>query len=725
MSPWLLALQPLLALPLAAAPALPQDASQGSFEAKLEEARHLIDKRRWSRADRALQTLLRDHAGADYVRPHLPVLLDDVRRVAFWRDVDAPPPRDLISGELLRYSESNGGIRVRYTKETLDDFALPVFLHQPAVHPMHFAGPWSASFEGSADELRRLSLVVITGPSKGYIVTIGSAHKDFIYLRHTIKRFEGKDSELLAWGEPPDKAKPRKRSVRLTYDGKKVLEVDRPEGGYGQVGLLTGLSPKLSGDFETLTLEGPIDRGWISGLIDAALADQRAAFDAAWSTPATFEAWPVTAGEMARSRVALDLLESLTFERKVSSSDELAWIEVNLEAARGESSLELLQQLSDQTAMPEDLVAIVRYQCAITQGRPAQALAGLRELTASEGHELAYELQRARLLLESGRKRQAHEAFERLTETQSQLPYVFHRNARALLLLGRPEEALESLRRGLAKHPFEASLHELERIVLKAARGPTWNRTLEERSRHFVIQSDGDRKLLEDLAEVLEDAWERCEEFFGPLPEAVEPNTQIYLFSGQASYLDYIEEFADGSAENTLGVYNVLLKHIAAWNQPSRQLLYETLRHEVAHRYLDLAVGERLPRWLNEGLAEVFAAGWEEQGTYRPGRVHPRLLAGFATELPLPSLRQLVLGPPEVFFRNIELSYLQSWAYVHYLIYETEDGRTLLERFRQEIAAGDDPVAAAERLFPDTWDRTDEEYRSWAQGEAKRLLFGE
>ena len=62
---------------------------------------------------------------------------------------------------------------------------------------------------------------------------------------------------------------------------------------------------------------------------------------------------------------------------------------------------------------------------------------------------------------------------------------------------------------------------------------------------------------------------------------------------------------------------------------------------------------------------------------------------------------------------------------MHYLIYETEDGRTLLERFRQEIAAGDDPVAAAERLFPDTWDRTDEEYRSWAQGEAKRLLFGE
>lgn len=60
-----------------------------------------------------------------------------------------------------------------------------------------------------------------------------------------------------------------------------------------------------------LVMEGRVDLGWIGGLVDDALADQRSAFDAAWVDPPSFDAWVSEDAEAVPERSFPELLDSL------------------------------------------------------------------------------------------------------------------------------------------------------------------------------------------------------------------------------------------------------------------------------------------------------------------------------------------------------------------------------------------------------------------------------
>jgi hypothetical protein len=111
----------------------------------------------------------------------------------------------------------------------------------------------------------------------------------------------------------------------------------------------------------------------------------------------------------------------------------------------------------------------------------------------------------------------------------------------------------------------------------------------------------------------------------------------------------------------------------------STRLLFRTLYHEAFHAYLanfafPPSRGE-VPRWLNEGLAQVFEEAYGD-GELQVGRIEPaRLEKAQATDL-VP-LADLVKSTPAQFVvahgqerQAADRYYLTSWALAHYLMFE-------------------------------------------------------
>ena len=112
--------------------------------------------------------------------------------------------------------------------------------------------------------------------------------------------------------------------------------------------------------------------------------------------------------------------------------------------------------------------------------------------------------------------------------------------------------------------------------------------------------------------------------------------------------------------------------------QPLLRLCY----HEAFHAYLDLYVAERkkpIPRWLNEGLAQIFETAIVETGEIRIGHVDVERLKR-AQELlrdgSFPRLSELLRSEPRHFQVNHRTDmymsdryFLASWAFTYFLLF--------------------------------------------------------
>jgi hypothetical protein len=114
------------------------------------------------------------------------------------------------------------------------------------------------------------------------------------------------------------------------------------------------------------------------------------------------------------------------------------------------------------------------------------------------------------------------------------------------------------------------------------------------------------------------------------------------------------------------------------FRQATRQL-FRTLYHEAFHAYLanfafPPSRGE-VPRWLNEGLAQVFEEAYGD-GELQVGRVEPARLEKVQVTDLVP-LSELVKSAPAQFVvahgqerQTADRYYLTSWALAHYLMFE-------------------------------------------------------
>ncbi len=142
---------------------------------------------------------------------------------------------------------------------------------------------------------------------------------------------------------------------------------------------------------------------------------------------------------------------------------------------------------------------------------------------------------------------------------------------------------------------------------------------------------------------------------------------------------------------------NVIALDASAGHRPSR-IVY----HEYVHSLLQSNF-ERLPLWLNEGLAEFYStfeyresAGRVEVGHAIEGHVRELAQRGL---MPLGELFDTTTRSPTYNeARRQGVFYAQSWLLVHYLV-ATDERRTRFGRYLAALAGGADPDASLEAAF--------------------------
>lgn len=143
------------------------------------------------------------------------------------------------------------------------------------------------------------------------------------------------------------------------------------------------------------------------------------------------------------------------------------------------------------------------------------------------------------------------------------------------------------------------------------------------------------------------------------------------------------------------------------------QHLFETLYHEAFHAYLDNFVYPHreadVPRWLNEGLAQIFEAGVVEAGEVRVGYAAPERLAQLRRDIAdgiAPSLVDILRSDARRFLvvkttdrPDSNRYYLHSWALAHYLMFQRKVlGTPALDHYVQSLHSGTRPVKAFREL---------------------------
>jgi Protein of unknown function (DUF1570) len=153
-------------------------------------------------------------------------------------------------------------------------------------------------------------------------------------------------------------------------------------------------------------------------------------------------------------------------------------------------------------------------------------------------------------------------------------------------------------------------------------------------------------------------------------------------------------------------------KNHAAFEDATRQL-FPVLYHEAFHAYLAGWVypppGPEVPRWLNEGLAQIFETAIVEAGELRLSHADPDRLGKVKV-----AVKQNELVPVEQLLRATAKQfqaahagdrketgqyYLTAWAAAFHLTFERRLlGTTALDTYVRALAASSDPLAAFEAL---------------------------
>ncbi len=196
--------------------------------------------------------------------------------------------------------------------------------------------------------------------------------------------------------------------------------------------------------------------------------------------------------------------------------------------------------------------------------------------------------------------------------------------------------------------------------------------------------------------------------------------TKYYKGKIPATARDYI-------ANKRQEIYLANQKNDRVFQQATRHL-FRTLYHEAFHAYLANFVYPpeeyTVPRWLNEGLAQIFETAIVEAGELRVGHADPerlRRIRVLARKGQLLSLSRLLTAGPRQFLVNHASArqisdgfYLNSWALAFYLTFDRHLlGTQALDRYVQSLKRGADPLAAFRELTGMPLEQFETEFRQY------------
>lgn len=260
------------------------------------------------------------------------------------------------------------------------------------------------------------------------------------------------------------------------------------------------------------------------------------------------------------------------------------------------------------------------------------------------------------------------------------------------------------------------------RLLLAAALAlfaapPAWAEWHEASSDHFVIYADDKEANIRKFAENLEGYHAAMAYVLGLKTTKPSPSNRVTIFV--VGDQNDIRKLVGEGGRYVAGFYIPRAGGSRAFVQDIRnQRGYPhfstvVLLHEYAHHFLMTATPIAVPRWMNEGAAEFFAAaGFDEDGSVRVGRPAQHRANELLYADPV-HVRELLdaEGYDRLPRGGYGSFYGKSWLLYHYLNFSQERSGQLLA-YQNKLLAGMSSLAAGEAAFGDL-DTLERELKSY------------
>lgn len=167
----------------------------------------------------------------------------------------------------------------------------------------------------------------------------------------------------------------------------------------------------------------------------------------------------------------------------------------------------------------------------------------------------------------------------------------------------------------------------------------------------------------------------------------------VYLFSTEQQYKQYWDVTYPGFPSRRAYFVQTPNKELAVYTAWSERV-QEDLRHEFTHGLLHASL-EAVPLWLDEGLAEYFEVVAEGPSPVNPDYAH--LLMTAVQNGWRPDLERL--ETLEAVKEMQRADYRESWAWTHWMLHGSDEGREVLLGYLRELRTNPNPGKLSDRLF--------------------------
>lgn len=729
----------------------------GQFRSELDAVAALATKRKWQDALTSLDKLLAAHEGREWAfaaRSEV-VRLDRICR--FGLQARPIQNRDLIRAKILRLNMRTGSIKLRYAEgRAFDDFDIPKApseggrtIRLPGKHGEVIELPRIPTRRGNRRSQLRVHPAVfrdikITATGTGYSFArflvamsddgyyecvVGTPPKGAgVYFPTSVTLHRGSESQSIVskhWGS--NEAKSKKRwPIKMGEKFRILIRVGKTISIKYKNKILASFPNKLgrSGGFafdvnslRTLEIDGRFDPAWLQNKRDAAMQEQRAAFDKTYDARKSLPAWLFA---LARGSAKPEHGASKKKREKKGypgklSQEDIPRFNKLIDALNKKNYRTLLFRIA---ALPETGISQ-----GIRDWLSAHAYHGLESAKGclehaerlraahpdfADGHLLA--------AMAHARQLATDKAMAALDDARRVDPSdvkVYDAAVRLAMRSGLGRTAARWLEDARRAGIEVAEARKLETGVRKLLHGPEWSKRYRVENDNYTIESNIDKKICRDAAKVLDTAlafyrrdlgWrspqatatKQVQEASGQsVEDGVDQRFRVYLFAGKKGFENYQQSFGATPVHNPAGLFDPMLRQLLIWNLPSRTELFRTVRHEGFHQYLNRAL-PNAPTWLNEGLAEYYERSKYELGRPQLGAPHPAHLALLSRRGAVPQVAKLMRMSRKRFYANAHINYARAWALVHFLRRGQKRWRPVFDRLVAALRDGNSQSEAVD-----------------------------
>lgn len=168
---------------------------------------------------------------------------------------------------------------------------------------------------------------------------------------------------------------------------------------------------------------------------------------------------------------------------------------------------------------------------------------------------------------------------------------------------------------------------------------------------------------------------------------------ELNIFRNRYNFVQFVSKrIPEGASRQALYVKGTDRARVYIYQNP---MINDDLRHECTHALIHQAL-PYIPIWLDEGLAEYFEVQRQLRQGKNPHRTELKFSMLFGKKPNLIHLENL-----EDLSQMTKREYRDSWAWVHFLLHESDQTRKLLLDYLQDIQTGDPPGPLSRRIFKD------------------------